>query len=110
MNFRNSSSSSWDSGISFPGKDDGASGFNSIAWSQIRDGGNLCDVSLLNTLVKLQYCGGMASRFVSPLSELSSTRLIKYRLSQGGHGWFIDWGRNWAFFMSGIWKIIGSWE
>ena len=35
-----------------------APGFNSIAWSQGRGGGNFFDSLLLNTLVCLRYCGG----------------------------------------------------
>jgi hypothetical protein len=53
MNFRNSSSSSWERGISFPGRDDGAPGLSLIAWSQIHDGGKSFNASSLNTLEKL---------------------------------------------------------
>ena len=49
-NLRSSASSGWDSGMSFPGSDTGAPGLSSIAWSQMRDGGNSCDASSLNTL------------------------------------------------------------
>ena len=49
-NLRSSASSGCDSGISFPGSDAGAPGLSSIVWSQIRDGGNSCDASSLNTL------------------------------------------------------------
>ena len=37
----------------------GAPGFNSIAWSQGRSGGNFFDSSSLNTLAYFRYCGGM---------------------------------------------------
>ena len=37
----------------------GAPGFNSIAWSQGRGGGNFFDSSSLNTLAYFRYCGGM---------------------------------------------------
>jgi len=40
-NLRNSVSSACDRGMSFPGNDVGAPGLSSIAWSQMRDGGNL---------------------------------------------------------------------
>ena len=59
MNFCNSLSSTCDKWISFLGKDAGAPGFNSITWSHILDGGNLCDASLLNTQEYLRYCGGI---------------------------------------------------
>ena len=49
MNFCNSLSSTCDKGISFLGRDAGAPSFSLIAWSQILDGGNSCDASLLNT-------------------------------------------------------------
>jgi len=32
---------------------------SSIAWSHILDGGNACDASSLNTLVKSVYCSGV---------------------------------------------------
>ena len=39
-NLRSSPISVWDSQISLAGRDAGAPGFNSIAWSHSRDGGN----------------------------------------------------------------------
>ena len=45
--------------MSRPGRVLGAPGFSSIAWSQMRDGGKLCDASSLKTLVNSKYCGGM---------------------------------------------------
>jgi len=50
MNLHSSMSSGCDKGMSFPGRDAGAPGLSSIAWSQMHDGGNLCDTSSLNTL------------------------------------------------------------
>src|SRR6266850_7330759 len=55
MNFLSSPSSGCDNGISFPGRDAGAPGLSSIAWSQMHDGGNSCDASLLNTSVKINF-------------------------------------------------------
>jgi len=49
-NLRSSASSGCDSGMSFPGSNAGAPGLSSIAWSQMRVGGNLCDASSLKTL------------------------------------------------------------
>jgi len=49
-NLCSSASSGCDNGISFPGNDTGAPGLSSMAWSQMRNGGNSCDASSLNTL------------------------------------------------------------
>ena len=57
MNFCSSLSSAYDRGISFPGRDTGASSFSSITWSYILKGGNSCDASSLNTGEYLWYCG-----------------------------------------------------
>src|SRR6267142_5351525 len=54
-NLHSSASSGCDSGMSFPGSDAGAPGLSSIAWSQMHDGGNLCDASLLNTSAKINF-------------------------------------------------------
>ena len=45
--------------MSRPGSVLGAPGLSSIAWSQMRDGGKLCDASSLKTLVNSKYCGGI---------------------------------------------------
>jgi hypothetical protein len=42
-----------DNGMSLPGSATGAFGFSLIAWSQIHEGGNLCEASSENTL---EYC------------------------------------------------------
>jgi len=52
-NLCSSSCSDWDNGISLPGSDAGVLGLSSMAWSQMRDGGNLCNTSSENTL---EYC------------------------------------------------------
>ena len=44
-NLRSSASSGCDKGMSFPGRDTGAPGLSSMAWSQIHDRGNSCDAS-----------------------------------------------------------------
>ena len=45
--------------MSRPGNMLGAPGLSSMAWSQMRDGGKLCDASSLKTLVNAEYCGGI---------------------------------------------------
>src|SRR6266850_5127081 len=61
MNLHSSASSGCDKGISFPGRDAGALGLSSIAWSQMCDGGNSCDASSLNSLEYRWYCSGILS-------------------------------------------------
>ena len=52
-NLCNSSCLACNSRISLPGSAAGAFGLSSIVWSQICDGGNLCDTSSKKTL---EYC------------------------------------------------------
>ena len=59
MNLLSSCCSAWHRCIRRPGSVLGAPGLSSMAWSQMRDGGKLCDASLLKTLVKAEYCGRM---------------------------------------------------
>ena len=48
-----------DSGISLPGSAAGALGLSLIVWSQMREGGNSCDVSSEKTLEYCWYAFGM---------------------------------------------------
>jgi hypothetical protein len=45
--------------MSFPGSEASVPGFNSIAWSHGRDGGNSCEASSENTLEYIWYGPGM---------------------------------------------------
>ena len=59
MNLLSSCCSAWHRRIKRPGNVLGAPGLSSMAWSQMRDGGKLCDASSLKTLVNSKYCGGI---------------------------------------------------
>jgi|SRR6266850_2202501 len=80
-NLRSSASSGCDKGISFLGRDAGAPGFSSIAWSQMHDRENLCDASSLNTLEYWQYCSGILSSLegVGCLTGSITILPMKYR-------------------------------
>ena len=69
-----SSCVSW---YTFPGIDDGAPGFNSIAWSQIQGSGNLWDASSLNTERWQWYLAGI---FPSPICDLACSANLEARV------------------------------
>src|SRR5579863_1159351 len=108
MNLRSSSSSGCDSRISLAGRALGAPGFNSMAWSQSRAGGNSWEAVSLKTLAYFRYGAGIFDE--SSVSSLKTTRPIN-RVSVGMVlGRLTVRGRNWAFAASSLRSMSGSWE
>ena len=102
-----STSSAWDSGMSFPGSAAGVPGFSSIAWSHGQDGGNSCDASSENTLEYIWYGSGIFE--LIGVSVGSATSLQIYMVSF----WvvcvlLICCGRNHAHDASELLSITGS--
>src|SRR5579863_10440433 len=95
MNFRNSSSSGWDSRINLAGKALDAPGFNSMAWSHSLAGGNLCDAILLKTQVYFRY--GVGIFVVSSVGSLKITCPMNRVSVCGALGRLTVRGMNWAF-------------
>ena len=58
MNSSSALSSAGVIGYTLHGISSGASGLRSMVWSQGLDGGNLCDASSLNNLLKQSYTAG----------------------------------------------------
>ena len=99
-NFLSSSCSNCDNRMFLLMRVAGAPGFNSMAWSQGRYGGNFLDSSLLNTLACFWYCGGMMLGGV----WISIDPMMVCVLG------LICWGRNRALAASVNRKTIGSWS
>ena len=78
----------------------GAPGFNSIAWSQGRGGGNFFDSSSLNTLVCFRYCGG---------TMLSGVCIVVLPTMVWDLG-LICRGKNCAFVASADHRTISNWS
>ena len=112
MNFLSSPSSGCDNGISFPGRDAGAPGLSSIAWSQMHDGGNSCDASSLNTLEYWWYCSGILSCLERSVCSVGLITILpmKYQSCWQFLGWLICHGMNHAFIVLGAQSMIGNWE
>jgi hypothetical protein len=104
---RSSTSSAWDSGMSFPGSAAGAPGFSSIAWSHGRDRGNSCDASSENTLEYIWYGSGMFELIGVSVGSATSPQM--YMVSFWVVWILLIWrGRNRARDASGLLSITGS--
>jgi hypothetical protein len=104
---RSSTSSAWDSGMSFPGSVAGMPGFSSIAWSHGRDGGNLCEASLENTLEYIWYGSGILESIGVSVGSVTSLQMYMVLL-QFVRILLIQCGRNHACDVSRLLSITGS--
>jgi hypothetical protein len=90
-----------------PGNDTGAFGLSSMAWSQICNGGNSCDMSSEKTLEYCWYCSGMFASGRLPLGLMITLPI--YSLSLGVIlGLLTCHGRKHVLSISWVLKIIGS--
>src|SRR5487761_1183966 len=107
MNLRSSAISVWDSWISLAGRDAGAPGFNSIAWSHNRDGGNSWEASSLKTLENDRYCQGIFKLGTSSGSPMTTLPMNIWSACVG-RGRLTVRRTNLALAASGLRKITGS--
>jgi hypothetical protein len=107
MKDRSSTSSACDNGISFPGSAAGAPGFNSMAWSHSRDGGNSCEASSENTLEYIWYGSGMFELIGVSFGLVTSLQMYMMSFC---FVWIllIQRGMNRARDVSGLLSITGS--